>query len=586
MAEISHVTLPDTNTYDITDANVPHSSLPAANGGADLSLVTTGEKYNWDNKADKVPPPPEYDPTSTYEVGDLVTYSSNIYQCKETIYTAEAWNSSHWDLVTPDTDYLHSINPNGYGTFSLNRKANTTIGECSFAEGYNCTASSNQGCHAEGYNTTASGSSAHAEGRNTRASGLQSHSEGNNTTASGHNGSHAEGRDTAAGGVSSHAEGSDTTASGNFSHSEGLYTIANHKSQHVFGEYNVVDPSAATASNRGNYVEIVGNGTATDARSNARTLDWSGNEVLAGTLTASGLSATTLNGVTIGATPVFTDTTYGLSTSGNDVILSANGTAQDTITIPYATSAGSATTATKLGTSTVGGTTTPIYLNAGVPTALSYTIAKSVPSNAVFTDTNNAVTQTATSTSADYEVLFSVTADNTTRTEGARKNSNLKFNPSTGNLQATKFNGYTLAAACSYGVATSVASGNGNLVTSGGVYSAFTSRIKRTQSNRYFNAKTTMSYTGLSLTCPSGHVYIVQAWFRYAQSAPRRVGASHANGTVFPFYDNVAASLDTYDCGNGSVTFMMYPGETIYYWAMYYDAKQNFITENILDITL
>ena len=59
-------------------------------------------------------------------------------------------------------------------------------------------------------------------------------------------------------------------------------------------------------------------------------------------------------------------------------------------------------------------------------------------------NTNNAVTQTATTTSANYEVLFSVTADNTTRTEGARKNSNLLFNPSTGNLQATQLNGVTI----------------------------------------------------------------------------------------------------------------------------------------------
>lgn len=70
----------------------------------------------------------------------------------------------------------------------------------------------------------------------------------------------------------------------------------------------------------------------------------------------------------------------------------------------------------------------------------------------------NAVTQTATSTSADYEVLFSATADNTTRTEGARKNSNLKFNPSTGNLQATKFNGaaitYTSGVSCAVGATT------------------------------------------------------------------------------------------------------------------------------------
>ena len=54
------------------------------------------------------------------------------------------------------------------------------------------------------------------------------------------------------------------------------------------------------------------------------------------------------------------------------------------------------------------------------------------------------VTQTVTTTNANYEVLFSQTADNTTRTEAARKNSNLKFNPSTGNLQATQLNGVTI----------------------------------------------------------------------------------------------------------------------------------------------
>lgn len=59
-----------------------------------------------------------------------------------------------------------------------------------------------------------------------------------------------------------------------------------------------------------------------------------------------------------------------------------------------------ATTAGKVGTSTVGGTTTPIYLNNGVPTALGYTIAKSVPSNAVFTDTDTKNTAGATNTTS------------------------------------------------------------------------------------------------------------------------------------------------------------------------------------------
>ena len=47
------------------------------------------------------------------------------------------------------------------------------------------------------------------------------------------------------------------------------------------------------------------------------------------------------------------------------------------------------------------------------------------------TNTNNAVTQTATTTNANYEILFSETADNTTRTEGARKTDSLIYNPST-----------------------------------------------------------------------------------------------------------------------------------------------------------
>jgi len=59
-------------------------------------------------------------------------------------------------------------------------------------------------------------------------------------------------------------------------------------------------------------------------------------------------------------------------------------------------------------------------------------------------DAAKTVKQSATTTNADYEVLFSQTADNTTRIEETGKNSNLKFNPSTGNLQATQLNGVTI----------------------------------------------------------------------------------------------------------------------------------------------
>lgn len=202
------------------------------------------------------------------------------------------------------SDKMDKANPTGTGSFSLNRKANTTIGGNSFAEGYNTTASG-FGSHAEGSDTTASGRNAHAEGTSTTASDNSAHAEGSNTTASGGI-SHAEGVSTTASGFGSHTEGYHTTASNSYSHAEGYYSIAsgdyshaegwnataNHKSQHVFGEYNALDDSTAAATARGNYVEIVGNGTADNSRSNARTLDWSGNEVLSGTIEATGFGTT------------------------------------------------------------------------------------------------------------------------------------------------------------------------------------------------------------------------------------------------------------------------------------------------------
>lgn len=138
--------------------------------------------------------------------------------------------------------------------------------------------------HIEGFNNLAQGNYSHAEGKDTIAFGENSHAEGTNNKALGLN-SHAEGGGTIASAPVSHAEGNMTEASGYGSHAEGRRTIASHLCQHAFGEYNIADTSTKTSTSRGNYVEIVGNGTSSNARSNARTLDWDGNEWLAGTLT-------------------------------------------------------------------------------------------------------------------------------------------------------------------------------------------------------------------------------------------------------------------------------------------------------------
>lgn len=123
-------------------------------------------------------------------------------------------------------------------------------------------------------NGTGTGSLKQA-GNNT-ASGEYSFASGTQTTASKY-GSHTEGAYTTASGFYSHAEGYHTTASGQGAHAEGFYTTAKGQAQHVSGQYNVID-------NANKYIEIVGNGTSS-ANSNARTLDWDGNEVLAGKLT-------------------------------------------------------------------------------------------------------------------------------------------------------------------------------------------------------------------------------------------------------------------------------------------------------------
>ena len=91
----------------------------------------------------------------------------------------------------------------------------------------------------------------------------------------------AIGMDTEAKGTASFAEGYGNTASGLYSHAAGAGTVAAGTGQFVFGKYNVEDADSV-------YAEMVGNGNS-QARSNARTLDWNGNEVLAGQLESSGL---------------------------------------------------------------------------------------------------------------------------------------------------------------------------------------------------------------------------------------------------------------------------------------------------------
>lgn len=151
--------------------------------------------------------------------------------------------------------------------------------------------------HAEGSNNRSTGEYSHVEGNSNLSSGQAQHAEGKITQAT-EEGSHSEGSNTIASNSYSHAEGSYTLAEGYASHTEGYKTKASHAYQHVFGRWNKFDPSTAYKNSPGQYVEIVGNGANINNRSNARTLDWSGNESLAGSLT---LGKDTTDEVTISA---------------------------------------------------------------------------------------------------------------------------------------------------------------------------------------------------------------------------------------------------------------------------------------------
>ena len=159
----------------------------------------------------------------------------------------------------------------------------TASGFGSHAEGGSTTASKDYS-HAEGVNTTASSHYSHAEGTGTTASGYSSHAEGSSTKASGSY-SHAEGDSTTASGYSSHAEGLYTTASGDYSHAEGRRTKASGKYSHAQGKFNIEDTSNI-------YADIIGNGTSDTARSNAATVDWSGNAWFAGDVYTGSTSGT------------------------------------------------------------------------------------------------------------------------------------------------------------------------------------------------------------------------------------------------------------------------------------------------------
>lgn len=190
-------------------------------------------------------------------------------------------------------------------------------GNASMAFGYGCESSGSHSM-ACGYHCKASGSASMAFGNGCESSAYQSmavgancKASGNQTTAfgyycesSGSRGAFANGALSIASGARSHADGDGCRAAATGSHVEGGGTYANESQNyvHVGGVNNAVSTETGktvditryngdgtvfntSTHTLGKYAEVIGNGDSDQARSNARTLDWDGNEAIAGSLT-------------------------------------------------------------------------------------------------------------------------------------------------------------------------------------------------------------------------------------------------------------------------------------------------------------
>lgn len=102
------------------------------------------------------------------------------------------------------------------------------------------------------------------------------------------------------------------------------------------------------------------------------------------------------------------------------------------------------------------------------------------------------------------------------------------------------------------------------------------------QRTSYTCTSTNFEYTGVSVTCPYGHTYIVRARVKYNNSQPTGIIVSQSNTN---FRDPYLRYVDE-EGGACIVTFMLLTGETAYIYGRWALApRANDVILNIIDIT-
>lgn len=291
MADLSKIKAPDGTEVDIKDATARSGLADKMDKANPTGTGTLSMNRKSSTTVGSYSVALGYNGTAS---GNYSTSLGNRTKAQGAESVAEGYSST----ASGSDSHAEGYSTTASGASSHSEGSSTTAsGQQSHAEGSSCTAagkyshaegrnsstdSAADASHAEGYGSVAYGSASHAEGIGCTATGNYSHAEGNDTTTE-DAAAHAEGENTNAQGYASHAEGYGSVAKGLASHAEGYYTLASGHSQHAGGKYNIEDSDNT-------YAEIIGNGS-DNARSNARTLDWNGNEWLAGGFECNGMKA-------------------------------------------------------------------------------------------------------------------------------------------------------------------------------------------------------------------------------------------------------------------------------------------------------
>ena len=243
-----------TTGFTLTSNGITFSTLPQAGDVIVVEYDTSSPAYHYDN--------------GTRETGTEIGYGSVVGGLHQTASgTHSGVSAGYYNVALGASDYV------GGGSNNTAKGSNCAVGggfynKASESAAAVCGGSYNE---AEYFSFVGGGYSNKATGDSSVIGG------GSSNSATGNGASVLGGRNNEASATGAVVVG------GTGNQADGAY-------QTVFGKYN--DPN-------NNLAEIVGNGTSDSARSNARTLDWSGNETLAGKLTLGADGTVSMDAVTL-----------------------------------------------------------------------------------------------------------------------------------------------------------------------------------------------------------------------------------------------------------------------------------------------